>query len=570
MFVVGLVFSPVLGCVRERCYADSHCPSPRVCSAEGRCVWRCTVDEECGSGFACRDHQCVPASAADVPGDASKDVPDAPTVVLSCPDDMALVADQYCVDRFEASRPDATADDPGILPGKAQSIVGVLPWRVSDNAEAQAACEAADKRLCTPSEWEWACRGPAGTVYGYGDTYDPLVCNGIETFGKGGFHLLPTGALAGCTNGYGLFDMNGNVWEHTHKGDETTIRGGAYNCSDSKTFHRCDYVPTTWKPSARGFRCCREPDVEQGHPPERADEPWAPDVMVHQDVPTPLDARPETETGGCLDPDFGSFPDFAPFDPGPKDVHSDLAPEPVPEAVPDAASDAAPEVVPDTFDVQDVGPALPCPPDMVLVSGMPVPPFCLDRYEASHSDATASSVGSSPVPASRPGVIPWFPISLAGAKMACALAGKRMCTTTEWFDACRGPMNRIYTYGDIYDPTVCNGIDTFCRCESDQCLAVAICPYPHCQGKASPAGDGGPCQADFRPVATGSFASCTNEWGAYDINGNVWELADGGDDLEHFRGGAYNCGDSEALHRCDHDGTWGPSARGFRCCANPQ
>jgi formylglycine-generating enzyme required for sulfatase activity len=56
----------------------------------------------------------------------------------------------------------------------------------------------------------------------------------------------------------------------------------------------------------------------------------------------------------------------------------------------------------------------------------------------------------------------------------------------------------------------------------------------------------------------------------YDINGNVWELADTNDGLEHFRGGAYNCSDSEALHRCDHDGTWGPSARGFRCCKDPE
>jgi len=49
----------------------------------------------------------------------------------------------------------------------------------------------------------------------------------------------------------------------------------------------------------------------------------------------------------------------------------------------------------------------------------------------------------------------------------------------------------------------------------------------------------------------------------------VWELTDSTDGLEHFRGGAYNCGNSMALHRCDHDGTWGPSARGFRCCAAP-
>jgi len=39
---------------------------------------------------------------------------------------------------------------------------------------------------------------------------------------------------------------------------------------------------------------------------------------------------------------------------------------------------------------------------------------------------------------------------------------------------------------------------------------------------------------------------------------------------EHFRGGAFNCGDSETLHRCDYDADWGLTARGFRCCKFPQ
>ena len=27
---------------------------------------------------------------------------------------------------------------------------------------------------------------------------------------------------------------------------------------------------------------------------------------------------------------------------------------------------------------------------------------------------------------------------------------------------------------------------------------------------------------------------------------------------------------TEQVRGCDHDGTWGPTARGFRCCANPK
>jgi hypothetical protein len=41
------------------------------------------------------------------------------------------------------------------------------------------------------------------------------------------FPLDADGVLPGCTNEWGVFDMNGNVWKHTANGDDTTIRGGA-------------------------------------------------------------------------------------------------------------------------------------------------------------------------------------------------------------------------------------------------------------------------------------------------------------------------------------------------------
>jgi hypothetical protein len=58
----------------------------------------------------------------------------------------------------------------------------------------------------------------------------------------------PTGHFTDCTNDYGVLDMNGNVWEHVLNGDETRIRGGAFNCADSKTLHRCDHIPGNWTP----------------------------------------------------------------------------------------------------------------------------------------------------------------------------------------------------------------------------------------------------------------------------------------------------------------------------------
>ncbi len=194
-----------------------------------------------------------------------------------------------------------------------------------------------------------------------------------------------------------------------------------------------------------------------------------------------------------------------------------------------------------------------CPPDMIAICGV----FCIDPYEASRPDATAFSEGLDETRASsRPGVMPWYSrkpyeMNQAVAAAACAAAGKRLCTAQEWNLVCGGLSDLNYSYGDVYDPTVCNGIDTFCYCS----------PYPHCYQD---------CGADYRAMPTGSFAGCTNSWGVWDINGNVWELVASMDGQDHYRGGAYNCGDSEKLHTCGYDATWNPSAKGFRCCADGQ
>ncbi|MGC8927091.1 MAG: formylglycine-generating enzyme family protein [Myxococcota bacterium] len=203
-----------------------------------------------------------------------------------------------------------------------------------------------------------------------------------------------------------------------------------------------------------------------------------------------------------------------------------------------------------------------CPPDMANIENS----FCMDRYEASRPDATESSAGTNNSYAtSRRGVIPWQIKDNLEANNACKNAGKRLCTEKEWYFACAGKDERIYSYGNKYDPIICNGIDAFCECNSSECSSLSHCPYPHCYSEKSSEG-GGPCGAAFRVMPTGSFDNCVNEYGVYDLNGNVWELVDTEDGYEHFRGGAYNCGDSESLHRCDYDATWGPSAKGFRCC----
>jgi hypothetical protein len=227
---------------------------------------------------------------------------------------------------------------------------------------------------------------------------------------------------------------------------------------------------------------------------------------------------------------------------------------PAPDAPPD---DAAPgDAGADAPAGDDGGPGA-CPADMAPGGEG----FCIDVYEASRPDATATTQGSAADRAtSRPGVLPWQPVTLGTARAACAAAGKRLCRPEEWVAACAGPSGTAYSYGPTYSPTTCNGIDTFCSCGAGSaCAGASPCPFPHCYGT---------CGASFHVAPTGSFPGCVSAGGLFDVTGNVWELVDSSDGLEHFRGGAYNCSDSEALHRCDYDATWGPSARGFRCCAD--
>jgi len=196
-----------------------------------------------------------------------------------------------------------------------------------------------------------------------------------------------------------------------------------------------------------------------------------------------------------------------------------------------------------------------CAADQVEVCGA----WCMDAWEASRPDATAENGGTdSSLATSRAGVIPWYSSdAVAGmnpaiATAACEAAGRRLCRAAEWKIACAGTDGLAYAYGDEYDPVVCNGIDTYCTCDGED-------PYPHCYDD---------CDSDAHVMPTGAFPECVSPWGAWDASGNVWEVVASGDGHDHYRGGAYNCIDSEQNHRCGYDATWNPSAKGFRCCSD--
>jgi formylglycine-generating enzyme len=262
------------GCfVEQYCFNDSDCAGGNICDqTTGACVWECTTDDECvGLGETCVDHSCTYTCSKDP---------------LDCGKDMASVCGEFCMDEYEASRPDATVDDAGTDTSMATSRAGVLPWWNSTSADmnpeiAEAACQAAGKRLCSATEWQVACQGVDRSRYSYGDTYSPVACNGFDAFcaynecradepyaGCGDecgadAHFEPTGALGDCRTSNGIFDLNGNVWEVVAPmADNPSVfyRGGAFNAADPELSTACDssILSSDSLPSVRGFRCCSD------------------------------------------------------------------------------------------------------------------------------------------------------------------------------------------------------------------------------------------------------------------------------------------------------------------------
>ncbi|MBN2530333.1 MAG: SUMF1/EgtB/PvdO family nonheme iron enzyme [Deltaproteobacteria bacterium] len=230
----------------------------------------------------------------------------------------------------------------------------------------------------------------------------------------------------------------------------------------------------------------------------------------------------------------------------------------------------------------DTGDSILCPSDMVLVAPITDSSgnarFCIDRYEASRSDATAGSAGTDEsVAMSVYGVLPWYvrPMSaeaLDTFKTACLAAGKYLCNDVEWEYSCKGHDNTNYVWGNDFDVEICNNVATFCDdyCEKngiaeDACnLNTFSCGY-HC-------GDATLDVNCFQMAPTGQFTQCTNAIGTFDINGNLWEIVTSETATSGYeiRGGAFNCASPSSRLQCSQLADWTDLYAGFRCCKDTQ
>jgi formylglycine-generating enzyme required for sulfatase activity len=179
-----------------------------------------------------------------------------------------------------ANQPAACAFNASYLP--AQTVQSDnFPARYVDWCDAHAYCAWAGKHLCgaigggpasftnyaaVTDEWYSACSNVGKLAYPYGQTYQPLACNGSDWNDAG--EVIAVGSLATCVGPQpGLVDLSGNAREWQDACDPN-LQGGAEECvtrgggADDPELnlgcgsHQKD--ARNYNSKHLGFRCCSD------------------------------------------------------------------------------------------------------------------------------------------------------------------------------------------------------------------------------------------------------------------------------------------------------------------------
>lgn len=255
----------------------------------------------------------------------------------ACPDDMVLVEGEYCTDASNKALPDEHGNTPGAgvkdidavqnecvrewyapqnkkrvceefkpqvsCKGKKvkkrycidryewPNVEGAQPEVMNKFYEAQVKCAAANKRLCTESEWTFACEGPDMLPFPYGYVRDANKCHGDEEWDAPNmpkvrardqeelrrlYKAEPSGEPE-CKSPFGVYDLPGNADE--------VVASETFQGKASQTKYESITTGGPWYKGVRNqcrpkiythdegfyyyymsFRCCAEADGAETDP----------------------------------------------------------------------------------------------------------------------------------------------------------------------------------------------------------------------------------------------------------------------------------------------------------------
>jgi hypothetical protein len=158
---------------------------------------------------------------------------------------------------------------------------GVRPEVMNTFFQAQVKCAAMGKRMCTESEWNFACEGPEMKPFPHGYVRDPRKCNGDHKWdgprmkkvakrdGKELARLwrgVPSGSQPECVSDFGVADLPANndevVINENPSGKFSSVHTGGPWYSGVR--NQCRPKVYTHGPDFYyyflGFRCCANPD----------------------------------------------------------------------------------------------------------------------------------------------------------------------------------------------------------------------------------------------------------------------------------------------------------------------
>jgi hypothetical protein len=286
---------------------ERNCPRSVCRYLDG--IDSCSAATDCAEGEVCAGGACQVANAGPLESDICNGIDDDCDGTIDspgprnpcgqCPYNSLLAnvnrRDQpfICIDRYEASRPDATSEGSGEFELYSTSEVGVVPWTGITSDEANTACSGreyneavgltgrlavATKRLCNSTEWQQGCGGITGLerLYPYAAGTDPtsFVAGTCVDGSRAVEGPQLTGSAPECCYAPNssfadspTCDMVGNVSEWVRSPAQLPVlAGGSYqdtdpgilSCGNGSTYQAAPEGSVEGLDTI-GFRCCTIP-----------------------------------------------------------------------------------------------------------------------------------------------------------------------------------------------------------------------------------------------------------------------------------------------------------------------